>query len=42
MSNIEYSADPTPAAVSTLMVGLTLVFFVLIERIVGLRVFTES
>ncbi|MBN9066298.1 MAG: ABC transporter permease [Rhizobiales bacterium] len=42
MSNIEYSADPTPAAVSTLMVGLTLVFFVLIERIVGLKVFTES
>jgi putative spermidine/putrescine transport system permease protein len=42
MSNIEYSADPTPAAVSTLMVGLTLVFFVLIERIVGLKVFTEN
>lgn len=41
MANIEYSADPTPAAVSTIMVGLTLVFFILIARTVGLKVFTE-
>jgi len=41
MANIEYSADPTPAAVSTVMVGLTLVFFLLIERTVGLKIFTE-
>lgn len=41
MANIEYSADPTPAAVSTIMVGLTLIFFILIARTVGLKVFTE-
>ena len=41
MANIEYSADPTPAAVSTLMVGLTFVFFIIIARTVGLKVFTD-
>lgn len=41
MANIEYSADPTPAAVSTLMVGLTFTFFIIIARTVGLRVFTD-
>lgn len=41
MANIEYSADPTPAAVSTLMVGLTFTFFLIIARTVGLRVFTD-
>jgi len=41
MANIEYSADPTPAAVSTVMVGPTLVFFLIIERTVGLKIFTD-
>lgn len=41
MANIEYSADPTPAAVSTLMVGLTFTFFIIIAGTVGLRVFTD-
>jgi putative spermidine/putrescine transport system permease protein len=41
MSHIEYSADPTPAAVSSLMIALTLIFFVAIARTAGLDAFTE-
>jgi len=39
MSNMEYSADPTPAAVSTIMVFITVVFFVVVERIGGMKLF---
>ena len=42
MSNMEYSADPTPAAVSTIMVLITVVFFVLVERIGGMKLFIEK
>ena len=41
MAHIEYQPDPTPAAVSSIMILLTLGFFLVIERTVGLRVFTE-
>lgn len=34
-------ADPTPAAVSIVAVGLTLVFFLIIECTVGLKIFTD-
>lgn len=39
MSNMEYSADPTPAAVSTIMVLITVVFFVIVDRIGGMKLF---
>ncbi len=42
MSHIEYVPDPTPAAVSSIMIFLTLGFFLLVERTVGLGVFTEK
>ncbi len=41
MAHIEYIPDPTPAAVSSIMILLTLGFFLLVERTVGLGVFTE-
>jgi putative spermidine/putrescine transport system permease protein len=42
MSNMEYSADPTPAAVSTIMVFITVVFFVLVDRIGGMKLFISK
>ena len=39
MSNMEYNADPTPAAVSTIMVAIAIGFFVLVERIGGMKMF---
>ena len=42
MAHIEYIPDPSPAAVSSLMILLTLAFFFLIERTVGLDAFTEK
>lgn len=42
MSHIETSADPTPAAVSTIMLAITLVIFAITSRTVGLKVFAES
>ena len=42
MAHIEYIPDPTPAAVSSIMILLTLGFFLLIERTVGIGVFTEK
>jgi putative spermidine/putrescine transport system permease protein len=42
MAHIEYVPDPTPAAVSSIMILLTLGFFVLVERTVGIGVFTEK
>ena len=41
MSHIEYLPDPTPSAVSSLMIVVTLAFFLLIERTVGLNVFAD-
>lgn len=41
MSHIEYLPDPTPAAVSSLMIVITLAFFLLVERTVGLDVFAD-
>ena len=41
MSHIEYLPDPTPSAVSSLMIVVTLAFFLLIERTVGLDVFAD-
>ncbi len=41
MAHIEYQPDPTPAAVSSIMILLTLAFFLVIQRTVGLRVFTD-
>ncbi len=41
MSHIEYLPDPTPAAVSSLMIVVTLAFFLLVERTVGLHVFAD-
>lgn len=42
MSHIEYSADPTPAAISTIMLAITLVIFVITSRTVGLKIFAEK
>lgn len=42
MSHIEYSADPTPAAISTIMLTITLVIFVITSRTVGLKIFAEN
>jgi len=42
MSHIEYSADPTPAAISTIMLAITLVIFVITSRTVGLNIFAEK
>lgn len=42
MSHIEYSADPTPAAISTIMLAITLVIFVITSRTVGLKIFSEK
>ena len=42
MAHIEYVPDPTPAAVSSIMILLTLGFFILVERTVGIGVFTEK
>jgi len=39
MSNMEYSADPVPAAVSTIMVAIAIGFFILVERIGGMKMF---
>lgn len=41
MSHIEYLPDPTPAAVSSLMIMITLGFFLLVERTVGIGVFAD-
>jgi putative spermidine/putrescine transport system permease protein len=42
MAQMEYLPDPSPAAVSTLVMGLTLVFFVILDRTVGLDVFARK
>lgn len=42
MSHIEYSADPTPAAISTIMLAITLVIFIITSRTVGLKIFSEK
>ena len=42
MSHIEYSADPTPAAISTIMLAITLIIFVITSRTVGLNIFSEK
>jgi putative spermidine/putrescine transport system permease protein len=41
MAHIEYQPDPTPAAVSSIILLLTLGFFLFIERTLGLRIFTD-
>jgi putative spermidine/putrescine transport system permease protein len=40
-TQLEFSPDPSIAAVSTLMIALTIVLIVLIERAVGLQKVTE-
>ena len=40
-TQLEFSPDPSIAAVSSLMIGLTIVLIVLIERVVGLQKITE-
>ena len=42
MSHIEYVPDPTPAAISSIMILITLAFFLIIERTVGIGIFTEK
>lgn len=39
MAHIEYSADPTPAAISTIMLVITLIIFAITSRTVGLKIF---
>ena len=39
MSQMEYLPDPTPAAASSIVMLLTVAFFLLIERTIGLNVF---
>jgi putative spermidine/putrescine transport system permease protein len=40
-AHIEYQPDPTPAAASSIILLLTLGCFVVIERTVALRIFTD-
>lgn len=40
-TQLEFSPDPSIAAVSALMIGLTIVLIVLIERVIGLQKVTE-
>jgi putative spermidine/putrescine transport system permease protein len=42
MSQMEYLPDPSPAAASTIVMLLTLGFFILIDRTVGLDVFARK
>jgi putative spermidine/putrescine transport system permease protein len=42
MSQMEYLPDPSPAAASSIVMLLTLAFFVLIERTIGLDVFAHK
>jgi putative spermidine/putrescine transport system permease protein len=42
MSQMEYLPDPSPAAASAIIMLLTLAFFVLIERTIGLDVFAHK
>ena len=42
MAHIEYVPDPTPASISSIMILLTLGFFLIVERTVGIGVFTEK
>jgi putative spermidine/putrescine transport system permease protein len=42
MSQMEYLPDPTPAAASSIVMLLTIGFFVLIERTIGLNVFASK
>ena len=42
MSQMEYLPDPTPAAASSIVMLLTISFFVVIERTIGLNVFTSK
>ncbi|MCA0920881.1 ABC transporter permease [Pseudooceanicola nanhaiensis] len=41
VSHIEYNPDPSPAAISTLMIAITLALFVFLARIGGLNAFLE-
>jgi putative spermidine/putrescine transport system permease protein len=42
MSQIEYTPDPTPAAITSIIMAITFVFFFVVERTVGLDVFARS
>ena len=42
MSQMEYLPDASPAAISTIVMGLTLILFVIIDRTVGLDVFARK
>jgi putative spermidine/putrescine transport system permease protein len=42
MSQMEYLPDPSPAAASSIVMLLTLAFFALIERTIGLDVFAQK
>jgi len=42
MSQMEYLPDASPAAISTIIMGLTLIFFIIIDRTVGLDVFARK
>ena len=40
MAHIEYVPDPTPASISSIMIIITLAFFLIVERTVGIGIFT--
>ena len=42
MAHIEYVPDPTPASISSIMILITLAFFLIVERTVGIGIFTEK
>ena len=42
MSQIEYTPDPTPAAITAIIMAITFVFFLVVERTVGLDVFARG
>lgn len=42
MSQIEYTPDPTPAAITAIIMAITFVFFMIVERTVGLDIFARS
>ena len=42
MSQIEYTPDPTPAAITAIIMAITFIFFMVVERTVGLKIFARS
>ncbi len=42
LAQIEYTPDPTPAAITAIIMAITFVFFLIVERTVGLDIFARA